>query len=235
MKRSWHATVLIVTWLTIAAGAAHGQSVVALREPSLPSKSGSVKSQTAIDRVQRIMAPLLRGSGSDRRADQLRVRIVDDPSINAGSAGEGQFIVTTGLLEKANDDQLRGVLAHEIAHDHLGHAKRAQTLWTGLGLGTALLERWIPGSGAIAPLAGALLAHRYSQPQEYEADRYAVKILRRSGYSKEVMIDTLDWLKQTSGDGGGILSTHPALSDRIRALRALPIDKRSRKRCPLAP
>jgi Zn-dependent protease with chaperone function len=47
--------------------------------------------------------------------DLQDVKVVADPSINAGSAGEGQFLITTGLLRKANDDQLRGILAHEIA------------------------------------------------------------------------------------------------------------------------
>jgi putative metalloprotease len=166
------------------------------------------------------MLPLLRANGEARHTDQVRVRIVDDPNINAGSAGNGEFIVTTGLLNKANDDQLRGVLAHEIAHDQLGHATRIQVLGAGLSLGASVLERFIPGSSAVAPIAGALLAQSYSKPQEYEADRHAVEILRRAGYSKHVMIETLSWLKQANGDtGGGILSTHPATSERIRALQ----------------
>jgi len=44
--------------------------------------------------------------------------------------------------------------------------------------------------------------------------------LRRAGYPKEVMIDTLTWIRSISGDnGGGFLSTHPALDDRIAALQ----------------
>jgi predicted Zn-dependent protease len=130
--------------------------------------------------------------------------------------------VTTGLLNRANDQQLRGVLAHEIAHDDLGHPARAQLIGTGLGLGVMLLERLIPGSSGIAPVAGALIAQGYSRPQEYEADRHAVEILRRAGYSKDTMANALSWLMNAEGDsGGGILSTHPATSDRIRALRAL--------------
>ena len=50
------------------------------------------------------------------------------------------------------------------------------------------------------------------------------ELLRRVGQPKEVMIDTLSWLIQTSGatGGGGFLSTHPATADRIEALRRLP-------------
>jgi predicted Zn-dependent protease len=36
--------------------------------------------------------------------NQVRVGIMDDPRVNAASAGGGEFYVTTGLLQKANDD-----------------------------------------------------------------------------------------------------------------------------------
>jgi predicted Zn-dependent protease len=194
----------------------------AFRDSEQPTRASSPATQSQLERLRGVMLPLLRASDHPRTFDQVRLRIVDDPNLNAGSAGNGVFVITTGLLNRANDDQLRGVLAHEIAHDDLGHPARAQFLLTGLGVGVGLLERFMPGSSAITPIAATLLARNYSRPQEHEADRHAVKILRRSGYSKDVMIDTLTWLKQTSGDnGGGILSTHPAISERIQALRAL--------------
>lgn len=174
------------------------------------------------ERVQRIMVPLLRAMNNPRRLNETRVRVIDDPNINAANAGSGEFQVTTGLLAKANDEHLRGVLAHEIAHDDLGHVARAQTLGTGLNIGVILLEQLIPGSSAVTPIAGALIANSYSRSEELEADRHGVEILRRAGYSKEVMIGTLTWLLRTSGDGGGgFLSTHPATEDRIDALRRL--------------
>jgi len=173
------------------------------------------------ERVQRVMMPLLRATNNPRRLNEIRVRVIDDPNINAANAGGGEFQVTTGLLQKANDEQLTGVLAHEIAHDDLGHVARAQTLGTGLNIGVILLEQLIPGSSAVTPIAGALIANSYSRSEELEADRHGVEILRRAGYSKEVMINTLTWLMRTSGDGGsgGFLSTHPATADRIAALR----------------
>jgi predicted Zn-dependent protease len=175
------------------------------------------------ERVQRIMVPLLRATNNPRRLNEIRVRVIDDPNINAGSAGGGEFQITIGLLAKANDDHLRGVLAHEIAHDDLGHVARAQTLGTGLSIGVILLEQLIPGSSAVTPIAGALIANSYSRSEEFEADRHGVEILRRAGYSKEVMIDTLTWLMRTAGGdrGGGFLSTHPGIEDRIGALRKL--------------
>jgi len=175
-----------------------------------------------LERLRRIMIPLVRSTNHPERLDEISIKIVDDSNINAGSAGGGEFVITTGLLQKANDEQLRGILAHEIAHDDLGHPVKMQLVGTGLSLGAALLEQVFPGSGAVAPIAGTLIASSYSRPQELEADRHAVTILRRTGYSKEVMIRTLTWIMQVQGNnGGGLLSSHPATDERIRALRGL--------------
>jgi predicted Zn-dependent protease len=59
-----------------------------------------------------------------RPLNQVKVGIMDDPHVNAASASGGEFYVTTGLLQKADDEHLRGVLAHELAHDDLGHVAR---------------------------------------------------------------------------------------------------------------
>ena len=168
------------------------------------------------------MVPLLRAGDKTRSLKQIRVGLIEDPNINAANAGGGEFYVTTGLLQKANDDQLRGILAHEIAHDDLGHVARAQVLGAGLNLGVIILDQIIPGSSALTPIAGTLVARAYSRSEELAADRHGVEILERAGYSKDVMINALTWVMQSSpNDGGGFLSTHPATQDRIAALRQI--------------
>ena len=206
--------------LTLAAVAATAHPSFALKDRQRAVRT--VPEQRYLERLRRIMIPLVRETNHPERMNEIRVKIVADPNINAGSAGGGQFIVTSGLLEKANDEELRGVLAHEIAHDDLGHPAKMQLVGMGLGLGAALLENVFPGSAQIAPIAGTLIASSYSRPQELEADRHAVTILKRAGYSKDVMIHALTWIMQVEGNsGGGFLSTHPATDERIRALKRL--------------
>jgi predicted Zn-dependent protease len=89
-----------------------------------------------------------------------------------------------------------------------------------LNLGVILLEQLFPGSSAVTPIAGTLIARGYSRSEEYAADEHGVEILRRAGYPKEVMIEALSWVMRTSGEGGGgFLSTHPALGERIDTLK----------------
>ena len=182
----------------------------------------SARLEQQMDRVRQVMLPLLRVTNHRLPVDDIRVSILDNSEINAASAGDGQYYVTRALLSQANDEELRGVLAHEIAHEDLGHPARAQMVGAGVGMGVALLEQFFPGSSALAPLAGSLITNNYTRPMELEADRHAVTLLERAGYSKQTMIDTLSWLARQNGDsGGGFLSSHPATSERIQALRAL--------------
>ncbi len=174
-------------------------------------------------RLQRVMIPLIRAMNNPLPLNKVKVGIMDDPAINAANAGGGQFFVTTGLLQKANDEQLTGVLAHEIAHDDLRHVAKAQTLGAGLNIGMIILDQIIPGSGALTPIAGELVARGYSRKEEYAADTHGVEILTRAGLSPDIMANTLTWLMQTSGGGskGGFFSTHPGTGERIEALRKL--------------
>jgi beta-barrel assembly-enhancing protease len=187
-----------------------------------PRPSNKKVDPAVVERLQRVMIPLVAKMNNPRSPDKIRVGIMDDANVNAASAGNGEFYVTTGLLEKANDDQLRGVIAHELAHDDLGHVAKAQTLGAGLQIGMVILDQIIPGSGAVTPIAGALIARGYSRQEEYNADRHGVIILQRAGYPKEVMINTLQWLVDTEGGSrGGFFATHPATGDRIDALKKL--------------
>ena len=182
----------------------------------------STQADQQLERLRYIMVPLLRATDHRIESEDIRVAIIEDSSINAASAGGGRYYVTTGLLNQATDEELRGVLAHEIAHEDLGHPARAQVVSAGVNIGVALLEQLIPGSSSLTPIAGTLITNNYTRPLEIQADRHAVTLLRRAGYSKDTMTRTLEWLMQRNGDsGGGFLSSHPATSERIQALRAL--------------
>lgn len=176
------------------------------------------------ERLRSVMIPLLRAMDRPCRTEQVRVGLVDQNEINAANAGNCEFLVTMGLLHRANDEQLRGVLAHEIAHQDLGHVAKAQVLGAGLNILAASLQQLFPAAGALAPVAGELVARGYGRNEEFAADRHAVDILRRAGYSKETLVDSLTWIRRISGSsgGGGFLSTHPALDDRIATVQRLP-------------
>ena len=168
------------------------------------------------------MVPLIQAMDRPCRLDQTKIGIINQNEINAANAGSCQFYVTMGLLRRASDDQLRGVLAHELAHQDLGHVAKAQVLGATINALSAGLQQLSPLAGVVAPIAGELAARSYGRNEEFSADKHAVDILRRAGYSKEVMVESLAWIRRISGDqGGGFLSTHPELNDRIATIQRL--------------
>jgi predicted Zn-dependent protease len=196
--------------------------VHALRKDRRDAERTKPRTEQQLERIKSVILPLLQATDRRIAAEDVRLTIVDEAAINAASAGHGRFYVTTGLLSQATDEQLRGVLAHEIAHEDLGHPSKAQILGAGVGLGAVLLEKVFPGSGVIAPIAGTVVTGHYTRPMELAADRHAIKLLQRAGYSKTTMVNTLAWLMQRNGDtGGGMFATHPATSERIQALQAV--------------
>lgn len=202
------------------------------------SAQASKADQTQAARLKRILVPLLEKMDNPIPLDEVTISLADDNGINAGNAGGGNFLVTTGLLERANDDQLRAIMAHEVAHADKNHVAHQRLLNTGLQVGISLLDQFWPGSSVLTPIAGQYFSARYGRGDEHEADAHGVEILKRAGYDgKRVMADTLTWLQRQEGGGGagsaqgrrsvgdaisGFFATHPATGDRVQAIRALP-------------
>jgi predicted Zn-dependent protease len=175
------------------------------------------------ERLKVVLIPLLEKMKHPIPLDQVRIGLLDDSHINAANAGGGEFYVTTGLLLRANDEQLAGVLAHEVAHADLGHASKLQTIGAGTNIATILLSAYgVPGAGLL-PMAGDLLIARpYGRDAEYAADRHGAELLQATGHDgKRIMAATLTWLMQAEGAGaGGFFATHPATDDRIQRVQA---------------
>ena len=224
LGRPFALAVVVLAFGACAAPAA-GPTTSAPNPPAqrTPANAPSGRPVNASDaeRLQRAMVPLIRAMNNPKSLSNIKVGIMDDPHINAANAGGGEFYVTRGLLEKANDQQLLGVLAHEVAHEDLHHVAKAQTLGAGLNIGMVILDQIITGSGALTPIAGQLIARGYSRREEYQADAHGAELLQRIGSSKQVMLDTLQWLLNTEGgSSGGFFATHPATAERIEALKS---------------
>src|SRR5215510_10287629 len=100
--------------MTLAAGCAVQTSPQAdRRQPQpqptagAPTPSNRKVDPAVVERLQRVMIPLMAKMNKPLQPNKVKVGIMDDPSINAANAGSGEFYVTTGLFEKANDDQMR--------------------------------------------------------------------------------------------------------------------------------
>ncbi|MEA5626779.1 M48 family metallopeptidase [Nostoc sp. UHCC 0251] len=145
-------------------------------------------------------------------------QVVQDESINAFATMGGYVYVTTGLLKAAdNEAQLASVIAHEIGHIASQHSiEQMRQRAIARGFATAAgLER----STAVQIGVDLALRRPNSRQDEFEADQRGLRTLGRAGYAQSAMIAFMQKLLQQRSLPT-FLSTHPATSDRITALRS---------------
>lgn len=164
----------------------------------------------------------LRLAGDDATlAASLRVRIVQDPTLNAFALPNGSLFVHTGLLARLdNEAQIATILAHEMSHVNQRHALRryrqtkTSLTWlnvltvTGGGYGSIL-----GGIGTLAAVSG------YSRELEHDADRHGFDRLRDAGYdlySTTQVFEILQFEAQRSERKQPFFfGSHPRLADRL--------------------
>ena len=165
--------------------------------------------------------------------------VVDDPTINAFALPGGYIGVHTGLLEATRtEDELAGVLAHEIAHVTQRHIARAVTankrqsmLSTAIMLG-AMIAGALGGvdgdamQGAIAVAQGtsAQAQINFTRIHEHEADRVGMSALANAGFDPDGMASFFEVISRSTSPIESrmpeFLRTHPVSSARIAEARS---------------
>jgi predicted Zn-dependent protease len=155
----------------------------------------------------------------------VRLTVVESGTPNAFATMGGYAYVTTGLIEMADrEDEVAGVLAHELAHVGRRHvAKRMEKEkplgWASLaGMLLGTLGAMVPGAGALGPAlmtstmaATQTASLKYSREDEDEADRYGLVDAEESGYSGHGLSDFLKKIRSTESEKSipQYLLTHP--------------------------
>ncbi|WP_425043872.1 M48 family metallopeptidase [Primorskyibacter sp. S87] len=177
---------------------------------------------------------------TDRLAAALELRripvhIYEIDPVNGLAAPDGRIFITRGFYRKYRNGEVSGeemtsVIAHELGHVALGHARKRMIDFSGQNaLRTALvilLGRFIPLIGVwIANSLTALLAARLSRADEYEADEYAAALLVKAGIGVEPQKSLFRKLNALTEARAGVapawLMSHPGTEDRIKAIENL--------------
>jgi predicted Zn-dependent protease len=158
----------------------------------------------------------------------LTVKVIDDPSINAFTLPGGFIYVNTGVLLAADEeDQLAGVIAHEIGHAAARHW--ASTMTKATLLQFAMIPMMIvPMSAAVyygvleAYMNGVPLAFlRFSRKDEQEADFLGLQYMFKAGYDPNSYVGffgkVMDEERRTPGTMSTVFASHPPTGDRIVA------------------
>ena len=158
--------------------------------------------------------------------------ILDNAEINAFSAPGGFVFVTSGFLALASsEDEAAAILAHEMGHVLLRHGVRMikksrqsqfrkvvlqETVGAVSPVGLALLQ------DVVSDITEAVLLAGYARSLEYEADKFAYKLLYYSGYNPVALYKVIEKLHRLGlehvASRQGWFSTHPKPIDRMKKL-----------------
>lgn len=165
---------------------------------------------------------------SDEDRGVLSLFLIQDSTVNAFASSNNRIYVTRGLLEFVrSDDELAGVIGHEIGHLTGGHHRRLarkQGLLTALGtIGGILASK--KGDGVLPGLAlGRTLGLRYNREAEHDADRRGLAMMKDAGYHPVGMLEFMEHLG--ARDEGNpedplsvFFSTHPPTAQRATFFR----------------
>ncbi|MFH1691252.1 MAG: Maf family nucleotide pyrophosphatase [Candidatus Omnitrophota bacterium] len=179
------------------------------------------------ERLQRVGKKIV--EVCDRKELFYRFRIIEDKKdkdiVNAVSLPGGYVYVFKNLMNVAEtDDELAGVLGHEVGHIVARHSiKRLQAIW-GYNLLSILAAQ--TGNADVAQgtqLAYVSLMMGYAQEDELLADQLGARYAKRAGYDPNGMIDFLNKLqerhKKEDPKQLSYFRTHPFNAARIRATK----------------
>ena len=148
--------------------------------------------------------------------------LADPNTINAFALPGGQVFITYALLSKLkNEDQLAGVLGHEIGHvlgkhsaERIGETEFWKTVSSGASVGADM--------GGLIGGIGQKTLLKNGRDDELESDDLGVRFMIDAGYNPNEMIGVMEILKASAGPNRvpEFQSTHPDPDNRIAHIKA---------------
>jgi predicted Zn-dependent protease len=147
--------------------------------------------------------------------------LADDQTINAFALPGGQCFITYALFKQLNEEQLAGVLGHEIGHvigRHSAERIASSEFWRTATMGATV------GAGDIGNVVGGIGQNtllKNGRGDELESDDLGVLFMIQSGYDPNEMIKVMQILKEAAGPNRvpEFQSTHPDPENRIEKIR----------------
>lgn len=217
-KISENAVVLIPASIERAIG---DQVIKSLNDEFAPCDD-----KAAQEHAERIVKRLVKASGE--KDLQVDVHLIRDPMVNAFALPGRHMVLMTGFLQKAeNEEEIAGVLAHELGHLVKRDAMRMTLQSQGYNIMLSLITGGGSSYSGMAQLATLANILSYSREKETNADEFAAQILPKAGYSrkgltsffKKIMDEHKDDVLGKLDSEFSFLSTHPATNERIARMQ----------------
>ncbi|MBL9133165.1 MAG: M48 family metalloprotease [Verrucomicrobiaceae bacterium] len=207
--------------------------------PQMIREMGNLsRDAAATARVKEVGRRLLESTAARQTPYRFEFHLLGDAqTINAFALPGGPIFITEGLMRRLkSDDQLAGVLGHEMGHvvgRHSNEQMANEQKWSGIaqGIGVALSD----GNSNVGHQLGGLVARwrvtKFSRDDELESDALGVRFMAEAGYDPEALIGVMEILAEAGGGGGmAFMSTHPSPANRMEKIREAIARERSARR-----
>lgn len=156
---------------------------------------------------------------------KLNFKVYISPAVNAFATPDGSIRVYSGLMDMMNDDELRGIIGHEIGHTKLGHSVAAvkTAYMASAGRKAAASSKGALGKIAESDLGDmfeSILNAQFSQTQETASDDYGFQFLKKHKYNLKAMESAFRKFEKLDGGKGSITSSHPGSGERADRMKA---------------
>ncbi|MDZ7613030.1 MAG: M48 family metalloprotease [Flavobacteriaceae bacterium] len=146
----------------------------------------------------------------------------DPQTVNAFALPGGQVFITAGLFSRLKtEDQLAGVIGHEIGHVVGRHsAERIAKQNLTQGILTGVMAGSDQGGAQMAAMVANIVNMKYGREDELESDQLGVKFMIDAGYNPYEFIEVMKILEEASGGQQvpEFSSTHPSSPHRIQEI-----------------
>jgi putative metalloprotease len=176
---------------------------------------------TYTKRLNKIAAAL--GDNINGTPANYKVYVTKD--VNAWAMANGCIRVYSGLMDMMTDNEVEGVLGHEMGHVALGHTRKAMQV----AYGTVALRTAAASTGGIiaslslsqlADMGEKLVNAQFSQKQESEADDYSFDLMKQRGIDPNGLVTSFEKLaKMEAGRQSSMFDDHPASEARAQHIR----------------
>jgi predicted Zn-dependent protease len=201
--------------------------------PQMAAEFGGLHHDRSLQtKINTIGKKLVSHSEADKSPYQFDFHVLaEEKTINAFALPGGQVFITAGLLKQLKtDDEIAGVLGHEIGHvigRHSAEQMAIGDLLQGLA-GAAGVAGGDYTSAQTARYVARLIDLSYGRSDELESDDFGVKYMVAAGYKPEALLAVMKVLAQSSQGGVEFMSTHPSPANREEKIREA-IGKYSKK------
>jgi predicted Zn-dependent protease len=207
--------------------------------PQMIRESGGLsRDANGRELVGRVGARLIASTAARETSYQFKFHLLaDTETVNAFALPGGQIFITEALFRRLkSEDQLAGVLGHEMGHvvgRHSNEQMANSRLWSGLaqGLGVLLSDGHNNSGAQMANMVAQWRVMKFSRDDESESDALGVRFMVQAGYNPEALIGVMEILAQVSSGSSrsDFMSSHPNPANRMEHIREVIANERARR------